>query len=291
MKSIIGVCVAVVILLIGGTICTNTSLIDKVKAETLYEYDADDDQFYAVIPKKGGAKGEQEKPVDILDKLAPDGICTEGWANLVVKKTDCNRCHTSRNYEKPEIAVDANYDYPSRNLKFYFEGEKPVKAVIRVDDISSQSMQSSLEYCEKHGVKDVVIEVDSPGGSVFDGWREVGIIQKYMGKGYNIESECLGVAFSCGFLIFLTPDKRSAAPTAEMMWHEAWMQEYGGVTNKSTKEEELKFWEHLQSTANQFVADRSEKVDKKGVDAEIRHKEWWMNGKQAHEMGFVTDLL
>uniref|UniRef100_A0A6M3IMR1 Putative protease n=1 Tax=viral metagenome TaxID=1070528 RepID=A0A6M3IMR1_9ZZZZ len=208
----------------------------------------------------------------------------------IEKQENCFDCHTKPSFKLREAPPWEGWDYP-KYVSFLFIDKKPVTAVIRICDIASDIVSDGLQYAKRHGVRHIIIEVDSWGGGLFEGWRISGYIREYMRMGYDIESRCYGKAFSAGFLIFVTPDKRLAARTAELMWHEAWTFEWQKISTKSTKEEELKVLRHLQDTANAFVASRTDKMTKQDVDKKIRHSEFWVNGEQAAELGFVTGFL
>jgi len=209
----------------------------------------------------------------------------------IEKQENCFDCHTKPSFKLKETSRHELYDYPGHYVRFEFdETGKPHRAIIRVKEIDSDVVSSSLKYADKHGVNLISIEVDSWGGGLFEGWRSSGIIREYMRMGFDIESRCYGKAFSAGFLIFVTPHKRLASRTAELMWHEAWTVEWPKISTKSTKEEELKVMRHIQDTANEFIASRSI-LTKADVDQRIKHSDFWINGRQAKDLGFVTGFL
>ena len=238
--------------------------------------------FFTILSFSTAAISEEKQ-----EKEKPKSMCP---VTKIEKQESCLDCHTIPSFKLKEAPLGEGWDYP-KYVSFIFKDKKPVTAVIRVSDIISDVVSVGLQYAERHGVKHVIIEVDSWGGGLFEGWRISGYIREYMKKGFEIESRCYGKAFSAGFLIFVTPDKRLATRTAELMWHEAWMLEWQKISTKSSKEEELKVMRHLQDTANAFIASRTSKMVKEDVDKRIKHSEFWVNGEQAMELGFVTGFL
>ena len=194
----------------------------------------------------------------------------------------CLNCHIAPSFKLKEEAPDATLDYPT----FFMRVLNDV-AYLTITDIDDAQVYKFFDYISWHPqVKHIVLELFSPGGSMFRAWRIVGIMDLYKSKGYIVETRTHGFAASAGFLIFANGSKgyRFATPTAEMMWHELISFKMFDVSGPADKEDEAKVLRHLQDTANNWLVSRSN-LDKTEWDSKIRKKEFWMNGKQAVAYG------
>ncbi len=207
---------------------------------------------------------------------------------------DCLRCHVAPSFKLKESALDAHYDYPTSETKFIeWKDGVPVKGKFSLTEISSKDVEKFFAYMESHKVKHVVIEIHSPGGSLFEAWKIVGLMQAWEANGGIVETRTYGFAASAGFLIMVSGSRghRYVSPQAELMWHELMLIQFGlKISSPSDTEEEGRVMRHLQDTANQWLHERS-KMTKEQIDNAVRKREFWMNGRQAVEYGFADKLL
>jgi len=197
----------------------------------------------------------------------------------------CLYCHTVPSFALKEVAPDATLSYPNSNTKiigkvgYYF-----------LEDIDADRVRAFFEYISWHDVDHIVIEIQSPGGSLFNAWRIVGLMDYWKSKGYVIETRVHGFAASAGFLIFANGSlgHRFASKTCELMWHELTTFKFFAIEGPSDKEDEARTLRHLQTTANTWLAARS-KLSAEEWDKRIRKKEWWCNGKQAKDEYGLSD--
>ena len=134
------------------------------------------------------------------------------------------------------------------------------------------------------------MEIHSPGGSLFNAQRIVGLMDDYKHWGGKITTKVNGFAASAGFYVFMNGDDRLVSPTAQLMWHELYTFSFFKISEPSDSEDEARVLRHLQDTVNQWIADRSH-LTKDEVDAMVKKKELWVNGLQALENGFATGLI
>lgn len=215
---------------------------------------------------------------------APDsksGICPK-----TRMKTDCLKCHTIPSFGLIESSPDEGRAYPT--TKMHTHNGVPV---FLFEDFSqdTEALQRFLEYAETRGLKRVIIEIFSPGGSLFHAWKCVGMIEVYQGRGFIVETRVYGFAASAGFLLFCagSDGHRLAAPTAELMWHELQAPGTPGYSSPSDNEDRSRVLRHLQDTGNSWIASKTT-LTKPELDALIRKKEFWLTGKQAIKYGFAS---
>uniref|UniRef100_A0A6M3JH49 Putative protease n=1 Tax=viral metagenome TaxID=1070528 RepID=A0A6M3JH49_9ZZZZ len=204
----------------------------------------------------------------------------------------CFKCHGIGKEFKviKETPEDAWRDYPSCHVRVidgigYYDLNGEIG-----HGITGGLIQGFFRYLLKHEIKTAVIEIQSPGGSLFEGWRVKGYIEAAQAQGIKVETRVYSFAASAGFLIFMAGDTRTVAPTAELMWHELMTFSMFSLDTPSDKEDAARILRHLQDSANNWISERSGQ-DKDKLDAKIRKKELWVNGKEAVDMGFATGFI
>lgn len=200
-------------------------------------------------------------------------------------KDQCMTCHVYPDMSLKEKKPDANRVFPyGPNMSITDDGKT---AVILITDIKSNQVEEFFKYVEWHPeITKCIFEVMSPGGSLFEGWRIVGLMDVWKSRGMIIETRVHGCCMSAGFIIFVngTPKHRFASATAELMWHELYTFAMFKVSRPSDTMDEAIVLRHLQDTASKFLADRS-KLSPKEWDAKVHKKEFWCNGEQAIKFG------
>lgn len=200
-------------------------------------------------------------------------------------KDSCMDCHVTPDMSLKEKKPDANREFPYQSTMYIKDEGKT--AVLFVTNITSSQVDAFFQYVAWHPeINKCVIEIMSPGGSLFEGWRIIGLMDVWKAKGMIIETRCHGFAASAGFIIFVngTIGHRFASATAELMWHELYTFAMFKVSRPSDTMDEAIVLRHLQDTASTFLADRS-KLSAKEWDKKVHKKEFWCNGKQAKEFG------
>jgi len=213
--------------------------------------------------------------------------------NSIYNLDKCMLCHTLPNFKLKEGKPDEGRVYPNDSMRVIGQKDGREVGYYLLEDISSDNIFDFFQYLSFHDIDYAVIELHSPGGSLLDAWRIVGIMQGWEGEkeGRVIETRCNGFAASAGFLIFITGTKghRLAASTAEMMWHELSVQVMRVETPSSSEDTSL-VYRHLQDTANEWVSRRGF-MTKEEVDDLVAKKEFWLRGSEALEKGFVDRIL
>lgn len=216
----------------------------------------------------------------------PQGQCPK--TKIVGQLGDCLRCHTAPSFHLKEAPPDEVRSYPVRKMR-----AEETKGYLILEEINCDDVQQFLDYLWDRGIRHAVIEIHSPGGSLFGAWKIVGLMRYYQARGMVIETRCYGFAASAGFLIFASGSKghRFAARTAEFMWHELLLAQFGlRVTTPSSSEEESRILRHLQDTANGWLASVS-CMSKEQIDEAIRKKEMWVDGHKMQELCFADGFL
>jgi len=207
----------------------------------------------------------------------------------ISKQEKCMECHVTPSFKVKESLPCEAFQFPNTRTSITSNGSQKIGRFF-LDDIADKQFRDALNYFYHHGIKRIIVEIHSPGGSLFDAWRIKGMVDEATANGILVETRIYGLAASAGFLIFCSGAERVATPTAEGMWHELITGEFIAIKTPADKEDEAKILRHLQDVANNFIASKS-KVPKETLDAKIRKKEFWISGQEAFEMGFATRLI
>jgi len=198
---------------------------------------------------------------------------------------DCMRCHSVPDWTLKEKKPGANRELPYISDMQIIDNGKT--AIILIEDITSNRIFDFFDYVSWHPeIEKCIFEIHSPGGSLFEAWRIIGVMETWKSKGMIIETRCHGFAFSAGFIIFVngSPGHRLASATSELMWHELYTFAMFKVSRPSDTMDEAIVLRHLQDTASNFLSERSN-LSKKEWDAKVHKKEFWCNGAQATKLG------
>lgn len=133
--------------------------------------------------------------------------------------------------------------------------------------------------------KDILMYVNSPGGSVYAG---LGIYDTMQYVNPDVATICIGLAASMGAVLLAAgaPEKRSALPHSRIMIH----QPLGGVQGQAAD---------IEITAKQILILRRElneilaKHSGKPLEDVEKHvdRDYWMKANEAKEYGLVDELL
>jgi ATP-dependent protease ClpP protease subunit len=232
----------------------------------------------------GGACIDDEAAMKEGD--SPASICPK---TLISDNDRCFNCHTTPNFIVKEAAPNEGLRVPNGvilhgdTMQFAIDGE--------IQGYLGNQMMEAFDWAERHNIKHVIVELHSPGGSLLDAWRIVGIMNKFRDK-FTMSTECYGFAASAAFIIFEAGDigRRFVSPTAEMMTHELWTVAFLKLETPSSKEAEAEVMRHLQDTIHTWMAKRCS-MTKEELDERTRHVDFWMRGAEAVDMGFADGVI
>lgn len=191
-----------------------------------------------------------------------------------------------------EIPVSAGYDLPHRT-KITKNCEDELSLYFKNRGTGSDSIRDISDFMYEHPeFKCFIMEMDSPGGSVMDAWRGVGILEEMRNRGIKIETRCYGFAASAGTILLLAGDigKRFVNPHAEIMFHKLWTFAMFKLDDPDTAEDQAALMRHLQTNINDFIIDRTD-LDRSILDSEIYKKDWWVTGEEALSLGIIDGFI
>ena len=130
------------------------------------------------------------------------------------------------------------------------------------------------------------LEINSPGGSVFDGYTIYQEIKSLRDRGVIVNATITGMAASMASVICMACDKVSMVKHGRMMIHDASSMTQGNA-------EQLRKTADLLDGISENIAEIY--ADKTGMDKEeireMMKRETWMNAKESIANGFVDEII
>ena len=132
----------------------------------------------------------------------------------------------------------------------------------------------------------VEVEINSPGGSVFEGHRIYNSLREMSSRGVPVTTTVNGLAASMGSVILLAGDTRQMTKGSRIMIHEASTMAQGD--SKSLR----KTADMLEGISAEIAGVYAERTggDKEAI-RDLMRSETWMDAAQAKENGFVQSIV
>ena len=211
---------------------------------------------------------------------------------IVGEASDCLRCHVEGNFGVKETDPDALRNYPVFGM--FVRNGYGYYVIKDIGEQLADNMLKFFDYLTRHNIDKAILEIQSPGGSLFDACRVIGIMTEWEKAkvGRIIETKVNGFAASAGFLIATsgTVGHRYASKVSLLMWHQLYTFSMFKISTPSSSEDEAKILRYIQNTINNWIASRS-KLTKEALAEKIEKKEFWVNGIDAVKYGFMDHLL
>jgi len=131
--------------------------------------------------------------------------------------------------------------------------------------------------------EDVVVNVNSPGGDLFEGMAIYNLLRDHKGK---VTVRVLGLAASAASIIAMAGDEVMIARAGFLMIHNTWVLAIG---NRHDLRDIADTLEPFDAAMADIYAARSG-MDQKAI-GKLMDKETWINGAAAVEQGFADSLL
>lgn len=158
-------------------------------------------------------------------------------------------------------------------------------------DVSESSVKAcigQLSNWERTATEPITVElvINSPGGSVIDGFALIDHIQAMHGRGHTVNTTAYGMAASMGGVILEVGKTRRMGSNALLLIHEA---SFGAMGSMGDIEDRVKMVEIMHDRILDLFASRS-KVTKAFIKRNWRRRDWWMSAQEAHKHGFVDEI-
>lgn len=147
-----------------------------------------------------------------------------------------------------------------------------------------QAWIAQLEHWERRDPGEgVVIRINSPGGSVIEGFALLDTILRLRRKGHHVETHGMGMIASMATILMQAGDERILDANSWFMIHEV----ANSASGKTSEiEDELKFQKRLEDRLLDILAERST-LTKAQIRRRWRKTEDWMSAEEAVALGFA----
>jgi len=131
----------------------------------------------------------------------------------------------------------------------------------------------------------VKIYINSPGGSVYDGFAIYDII-RFVRPPVKIISAGLSASAATVIMLAASKENRFALPNARIMIHQPSMRFFGAAEDiRRTAEEVLRIKERINKLYSQETGQKFEKVQ------EDTDRDFWMSPEEAVEYGLISKVV
>ena len=156
-----------------------------------------------------------------------------------------------------------------------------------IDEVSVEYFLEQFAARVDGGATEVLIDINSPGGSVFAGLDIIEAFRASEAKGVRTVCRVDGMAASMGALILQSCTERQMTKRSTVMFHEP---EIGGVGGKS---HELRRWAQTLEDLGHYLAILASarlNITVAEYEDRVRDRELWLSWDEALRLGAV-DLL
>lgn len=145
---------------------------------------------------------------------------------------------------------------------------------------SAKYVQDEIAVAKSKGATELVVFINSPGGSVFEGYAIYSALKE---SGLQITTKVVGLCASIASLIFLAGTKRTISALGQLMIHNPW----AGMEGEA--EDFRKLADQLETIKATIINVYKSKSNLEATAlSEMMDKETWMSAGQAFEFGFAT---
>lgn len=147
------------------------------------------------------------------------------------------------------------------------------------ESVRAVDVQKSLAGMQS----DVSVRINSPGGSVFDGFAIYNLLKSHKGE---VTVYVDGLAASAASIIAMAGDSIVMGEASMMMIHDPWTMAVGDA------EEMIKTAETLEKIKDSIVAAYQSKATNLSAEeiSNMMREETWMSAQDAMSMGFASSL-
>lgn len=157
-----------------------------------------------------------------------------------------------------------------------------------VNESTVEVWKQQLRRMARFGHKDILVELNTPGGSIVDGFALFDEIVRIRKSGVHVTIRVLGQAASMGAVILQAADKREIGENSLVMIHRA---AFGAIGKAYEIEDELEFVKKLESQISGIFAKRSGRPVSDFVIFFDKRKDCWFTADEALLAGLVDEVI
>jgi len=161
-----------------------------------------------------------------------------------------------------------------------------IEKVYGAKAVENEYAFGEVTACIENAVDTLEIEIHSPGGSVFEGYRIYNAMKELRERGVYVTAKINTLAASMGSVIAMAADKITIASNGRMMIHDASTGIHGNADAMR------KGAEMLEEISDEIAGVYAEKTGKDKDDIrKMMKSETWISAKKAIEMGFADEIF
>jgi ATP-dependent Clp protease protease subunit len=159
-------------------------------------------------------------------------------------------------------------------------------------DVNDTSVKACIrQFAEWQRLADgkitVELSINSPGGSVFDGFALIDYIESMHAQGHTVNTTAYGMAASMAGVLLQVGKTRRMGANALVLIHEA---SFGAGGSMGKIEDQVKMVELMHDRILELLASRS-KMTKTSIARRWRRRDWWINSVECLKNGFVDEIV
>jgi ATP-dependent Clp protease, protease subunit len=187
--------------------------------------------------------------------------------------------------------ADLNLPLPKeRNLYFTKQVNQEsiadlTKSIIEINEDDSHLKKIYNVYDIEYKPKPIKIYIDSYGGSVYQCFGLLSVMDKSKTPIHTIVTGC---AMSCGFMMLISGHKRFAHKLSTPLYHQVSTGFWGKLKDM---EEDIAETRRLQNKIEEITLDRTKISKKKLKEVYDGKVDWFMDAEQALELGVVDEII
>lgn len=195
--------------------------------------------------------------------------------------------------EPPKTALALAFDPPVDIVERWNASLRPARAqagtVIEIYDIigfdfwTSEGVTAKSVSAALKGAKDVIVNVNSPGGDFFEGIAIYNLLRAHEGR---VDVNIMGLAASAASIVAMAGDSVRIGKAAELMIHNAWGLVIGDKSDMTKAAADFKGFDELMAGV---YADRTGKA--RADISSMMDAETWLSGEEAVAEKFADALL
>lgn len=224
-----------------------------------------------------------------VKELVPESICP---ITKIYDNSKCMSCHEVRKEDDKFVwtVEDKRWRHLPFKLKIVQRGGKDVGLYEMHSGIDSDYLLDVYEYLHDREIGHLIIDIDSHGGSLTEGWRCVALMNQF--DNITTTTRVYGYAASAAALVLSggTPGYRLASPTAMIMFHQLSTLSWLKVETPAMSKDEAEIMELWQTNVDEWLSGVS-KAPIELIKEKTHKADWWMTGREAEKWGFVDKLL
>lgn len=218
------------------------------------------------------------------NKSALEGYAEKNGLLLPEAKTDFK----PGNYVNPSILEEREMHVTQMDVFSRLMMDRSIFFGTEVNSDVCNIIVAQLLYLKSVNKNPITMYINSPGGSVYDGYGVIDTMQWLKQEGISVDTVCTGLAASMGAMLLMcgTRGKRSMLPHARCMIH----QPLGGCKGQATEILiEAQEIEKLRKELYEIIAQRSgQKIEKVIADCERDH---WLTAEETKAYGLIDNII